>query len=201
MAEGALRAILPPGVALGLPGADPAVWPGEETAAMVPARAAEFRAGRAAARAALAALGRPPVALPMGPDRAPVWPAGVTGSISHCAGLVLAVAGLSRDWAGLGLDAEPDLPLDPGLAETLLAKGEAAPDLLSAFVAKEAAYKAQYALSRQLFDFHTLRLTWEGAAFAARFARAVPPFAEGQALRGRVVAGGGYRLALVAIAA
>lgn len=196
-----LRALLPEGVALGLPSAAPVLMPAEVPGAMVPARLAEFTAGRSAARAAMAALGLPPAAIPMGPDRAPEWPAGLTGSITHCAGLCLAVMAPATRWAGLGLDAEPLAPLAPDLAPTILAPGEQAPGLLEAFVAKEAAYKAQYALTRSLFDFHTLRLDWQGTAFRARFTRPVPPFASGDALSGQLLRTGGHLMALVAIAA
>ena len=72
----ALRAMLPPGLALA--GSDPRaapdrLWPAEATATarMTPARLREFAAGRRAARAAMAALGLPPAAIPMGATRAP----------------------------------------------------------------------------------------------------------------------------------
>ena len=196
----ALRALLPEGVALGLPGPDlPLEDPGPATAA----RRAEFAAGRAAARAAMAALGLPPAPIPMGEDRAPLWPAGVTGTITHCAGACLALAGRVAEWRGLGLDAEPLVPLEPSLWPVILGPDETGDGLqaLRSFVAKEAAYKAQYPLSRTLFDFHTLRLKWRGDQFTASFSRAVPPFAEGAQMRGRLVRAGGFLAAYVAIAA
>jgi 4'-phosphopantetheinyl transferase EntD len=200
----ALRPLLPGGVTLGQAAAALPLMPGEAIGAAVPARLEEFALGRTAARAALSALGQAPVAIAAGADRAPVWPEGVTGSITHCAGACLAVAGHSRQWAGLGLDAEPLSPLDPDLWPGLLARGEDLRDgmqALALFVAKEAAYKAQYALSRQLFDFATLRLTWTGDRFAAAFTRPVPPFAAGAVLSGQVVRTARHLAALVAIAA
>lgn len=200
----ALRAALPAGIALGEAAAAPSLWPGEALPGAIPARLAEFAAGRSAARAALRALGRPEAALPAGPDRAPVWPAGVTGAITHCAGACLAIAGPVSRWAGLGLDAEPLQPLDPALWPLLLAGGEQVGDgwqALALFVAKEAAYKAQYALSRCLFDFATLRLDWAGDGFAAIFTRPVPPFPSGAVLSGQIVRSPGHLAALVAIAA
>ncbi len=135
----------------------------------VPARLAEFAAGRSAARQALRGLGFAPAAIPMGPDRAPLWPEAATGSISHCAGACLAVMGLARDYRGLGLDIEPLHPLPEELWSTVLRPEEHKhindlPPLqqglqaLRIFVAKEAAYKAQYAITRHIFDFHTLRI-------------------------------------------
>jgi 4'-phosphopantetheinyl transferase EntD len=46
-------------------------------------RMREFESGRAYAKRALAMLGVHDVDLPMGPDRKPVWPTGVVGSITH----------------------------------------------------------------------------------------------------------------------
>ena len=197
----ALRAVLPPGAALGLPVAGD--LPLEDPGPVVPARRVEFAAGRSAARAEMAALGLPPLPIPMGADRAPVWPGGVTGTITHCAGACLALAGQAADWHGLGLDAEPLVPLEAGLWPLILGPDEEGDGLqaLRSFVAKEAAYKAQYPLSRTLFDFHTLRLDWRGAQFTAHFTRAVPPFAKGAQLQGRLVQAGGFVVAFVAIAA
>ena len=197
----ALRAVLPPGVALGLPVAGD--LPLEDPGPVVSARRVEFAAGRSAARAAMAALGLPPLPILMGADRAPVWPGGVTGTITHCAGACLALAGRAADWRGLGLDAEPLVPLEAGLWPLILGPDEEGDGLqaLRSFVAKEAAYKAQYPLSRTLFDFHTLRLDWRGDMFTARFTRAVPPFAKGAPLQGRLVQVGGLLAAYVAIAA
>lgn len=186
----ALRAILPAGMALGGMGAVPEpLWQGEALVA-VPHRLAEFAAGRAAARRALAALGLPMVAIPMGEDRAPIWPQGVVGSISHCAGACMAVAGRQSDFAGIGLDVEPARPLPRDLWASILRPEEVAADgldVLRIFVAKESAYKAQYALSRQLFDFQTLQITVQDQDFTAQFVQAVPPFAAGYILCGRLI--------------
>jgi 4'-phosphopantetheinyl transferase EntD len=128
----------------------------EEAAAVARAvekRRREFAAGRACARQALAALGAPPQALPVGPARAPIWPAGFIGSISHCDGVCCAVAARTAAMAGLGLDVEDAGPLPEGSARIVLRAEEArAQESLAAtpgldwaklaFSAKEAAYKA-----------------------------------------------------------
>ena len=72
----------------------------------VPARRAEFLAGRACARTALRALGAPDAPLLSAPNRAPLWPDGVIGSITHCDGFTGAAVALLRDYRGLGFDAE-----------------------------------------------------------------------------------------------
>lgn len=197
----ALRDILPPGIGFGQ--ADPArlhpLGDGEVLPGAVPTRLAEFSAGRAAARVAMLL---PDQGLPIGPDRAPVWPAGVVGSITHCAGLCLAVIGKTQDYQGLGLDAEPEIPLDRDLWSSILRSDEVARDGIEAlahFVAKEAAYKAQYAVTRQLFGFHTLRLTFAGTDFAAEYIDPIAPYRAGHVLRGQILRAGGYLGALVAI--
>ena len=198
----ALRAILPAGMALGGAGVPEPLWPGEAIAA-VPHRLAEFAAGRTAARRAMAALGVPMATIPMGEDRAPIWPQGVVGSISHCAGACMAVAGRPSDFAGIGLDLEPAQPLARDLWPTILRPEEVAADGLDAlriFVAKEAAYKAQYPLSRQLFDFQALNITFQDQYFMARFMQAVPPFSVGDVLRGRIIESSGFCAALCWIA-
>ncbi|MHA6347702.1 4'-phosphopantetheinyl transferase family protein [Roseivivax sp. CAU 1761] len=194
---------------LGWGQADPGAAPGplyavEEAAVIraVAGRRAEFAAGRAAARAALAAIGVAPQAIPMAEDRAPVWPAGTTGSISHIPEACLAVAAPAGRAAGLGLDLEVLAPLEPDLAREIGRPEELAalggdPGLAARrlFSMKEAAYKAQYALSRTLFGFHTL--VWDGAAGGLRFVRRVPPFAEGALLPVRRWEGAGLCLSLV----
>ena len=205
----ALRQLLPVGLAVGW--ADPRVsapvWPGEAIAA-VPARQTEFAAGRWAARAAMAGIGLRAAAIPMGADRAPVWPLGVTGSISHSASACLAVVGRAEVWDGIGLDIEPATALAPELWAAVLSRDEQA-DLGAAaglqakriFTAKEAAYKAQYPASRALFGFEALRIGMGLVDFTATFTQAVPPFAAGHCLRGVHFAADGHLVSLVVIAA
>lgn len=200
----ALGRVMPQGVALAAAPADAGLWPGEDIGTVVPKRLAEFAAGRAAVRVAMQALGHQPVAIPMGADRAPVWPIGLIGTITHCDGLCLAAVARTADWAGIGLDAEPLRPMEAALWPTLLAEGERVKDgtqALSLFVAKEAAYKAQYALTRQLFGFQTLRIHWQGDSFLAEFTEAVAPFAQGHRLSGQMVRNQTHLAAFVAISA
>jgi 4'-phosphopantetheinyl transferase EntD len=194
----ALRQMLPKGVALGQGDAThpPNLWPGEVLPGAVPARLAEFSAGRSAARAAMHALGQAPVAVPIAKTRAPIWPQGMTGSISHCAGACFAIAGKSYEYQGLGLDLEPNLPLPMDLWPTILRVEElqemahlcheqAAYRALQIFTAKEAAYKAQYPITGQLFDFQTLRIRLQNQSFTAEFTQDIGPFAVGHQIIGR----------------
>ena len=71
------------------------LWPQEREAVLkaIPRRQREFAAGRAAAREALTQLGWPAQAIPSAPDRSPVWPEGLVGSIAHTHSTCVAVAG------------------------------------------------------------------------------------------------------------
>ncbi|MBP2703935.1 4'-phosphopantetheinyl transferase superfamily protein [Microbispora sp. RL4-1S] len=163
-----IERILPDGVAAAEVFDDPpgvVLFPEEEAhvARAVAKRRAEFTAGRHCARTALAALGFPPVAIPPGEAGSPTWPAGVVGSITHCAGY--RAAAVSTDVLSVGIDAEPDLPLPAGVLgtislaeerETLAGLGEPAGgphwDRLL-FSAKESVYKAWFPLARRWLDF------------------------------------------------
>ena len=83
-----------------------ALWPeeGSYTQNVAPKRKREFRAGRAAARAALEACGLSPQPILRDKARRPIWPPGFVGSISHTDHLAAAIAGDQSAFAGLGLD-------------------------------------------------------------------------------------------------
>jgi 4'-phosphopantetheinyl transferase EntD len=100
----------------------------EETtlAHALPERLAEFRTARSCAREALRMLGEPANSIPVGADRAPVWPAEIVGSITHCVGYRAAVVAKHEHVLAVGIDAEPDAPLPPGVAEATFAAGETA---------------------------------------------------------------------------
>ena len=166
---------------------------GAAIARAVPKRRNEFLAGRQAARIALSAIGGPSVALPSGADRLPLWPDGFTGSITHCDDLCLAVA--TPHTRAVGIDVEPATALPRDLWDAILLPEEQnaivdTPDPgLTAkliFSAKEAAYKAQYPISRVLYGFHDMHLTLGAGRFQAMFCSAVGPFQPGDCIQGRV---------------
>lgn len=158
----------------------------------VPGRQREFAAGREAARAALGRV----VAIQMGADRAPLWPAGVAGSITHAGGWALAA--VSEGVAAIGLDLEIDEPLPEEIIGTVLRPEEVGCARVI-FCVKEAVYKAVYPQVRQIFGFEVLSVVLDGDTFAARFTQAMPPFAKGDVLRGRVSRGAGFILAGVVL--
>ncbi len=205
--EAVARALLP--AATGVAATDPtqpapALWHGEALPSAVATRRNEFAAGRQAARAAMAQLGQAPQPIPIGPDRAPIWPDGLNGSITHSAQLCLAAVCLTPQL--IGIDLEPAQPLDRDLWETVLLPDERAALAHTAdaaltakliFSAKEAAYKAQYARSRTLFGFEVIHITLGASDFTARFTQAMPGFAAGSTLAGRYARTQDYFLTVV----
>jgi enterobactin synthetase component D len=123
----------------------------------VPKRVVEFSAGRDAARAALAELGAEPAPLLRGSDRAPIWPEGFCGSVSHSDAKCLAVAARRVDLVSVGVDLEEYAPLGRDLRDVILAAPERHVDDLAAlriFSMKEALFKALFPLTGQMMGFH-----------------------------------------------
>lgn len=132
-----------------------------------PKRKSEFRAGRYCAMRALEAIGALPAVPPIGPNRAPVWPDDVVGSISHSAGYAIAVAARRLSYLGLGIDVEGIVPAEEVAGLLSHVASEAEMKLLSAgfspatsftllFSGKEAIYKAIYPLVRRFVGFHEM---------------------------------------------
>jgi 4'-phosphopantetheinyl transferase EntD len=146
----------------------------------VAARRREFAQGRLCARQALARLGIRNFPLLMGSDRAPIWPAGVIGSLSHCGGYCAAAVARKGSILGLGLDVETVEPLDPELLALVCADIERAWLAASAgdaqgglakliFSAKESVFKCVYPLTGVFLDFQdcAIRLDERLGAFTA----------------------------------
>lgn len=165
----------------------------------VPSRRAEFTAGRTAARAAMQALGLPGAAVPMGQDRAPVWPQGIVGSISHSGGLCVALVARSGPIMGLGVDLESDTALDADLWAQVCGPDElAAINLLpeplrgrvakQIFCAKECAYKCIYPQIQMVLGFSALEIRIDpgDGGFAATLAQPAGPYVAGTVWRGGI---------------
>lgn len=192
------------------------VLPSEATAmaSMVPLRRREFAAGRLAARGAMAEVGHFNRPVPMGKDRAPIWPQGLVGSISHTSETAIALAADADDFRTLGVDLEPNVPLETALFGEVLSNNErqfvesVAPEMRGnlarlIFSAKECAYKCQYPLTRILFGFDgfEIRLNQECRTFKAQFTQSVGNFSKGQVLSGRYYSDNGIILTTIALPA
>lgn len=167
-----------------------APFPGEEglIAGAVEARRREFITSRRCAREALRAFGHPEAPILPGPKREPRWPAGLTGSITHCAGYRAAAVARTADISLLGIDAEPNNALPADVAESIILPGER--EMLARlaavrpetywerllFSAKESVYKAWFPVTRRWLGFEDVRLTIdaETGAFTATLLVAGP---------------------------
>lgn len=143
----------------------------ELIARAVDKRRREFRTTRHCARQALRQLGLPPAPVLRGERGEPTWPAGVVGSLTHCAGYRAAAVAHSRDLRALGIDAEPHQPLPAGVLKIIALKQEQAglSELAAAddatcwdrilFCAKETVYKAWFPLTRCWLGFDDAAVT------------------------------------------
>lgn len=127
-----------------------------------------FTLGRAASHLALQHLGIDQ-AYPIlrGQEGEPLWPAGVTGSISHCDPWTVAVVALASHRFSPGIDLE-NIPKANRIAISQLICCDGEPDLLKAdncekhvgliFSAKEAIYKAIYPLCHRYIGFKEVKM-------------------------------------------
>lgn len=163
----------------------PAALYGEEDAVIANAvekRRREFATGRACARAALSKLGVLPAPIPRGKRGAPRWPAGVVGSITHCAGYRASAVARDRDILTIGIDAEPHEPLPAGVLDVVASAAEqtgiaalsqARPSTCwdrMLFCAKESVYKAWFPLTDSWLGFEEASIDLDPAnqTFSAR---------------------------------
>jgi len=140
-------------------------------------RQAEFLAGRLCARAALQQLEGLSLSPAIGEDRAPVWPAHISGSITHSPGRAAAIVAQKCHWRGLGMDMENLLNAER--AERLAGEILTPPELQRmaagrrdqlalwvtlTFSVKESLFKALYPIVQQRFYFeHAEVLEWTEA--------------------------------------
>src|SRR5438270_2514481 len=119
----AIDALAPPGLLIGhrliAPGDALALLPAEAAAmaSMAVDRRRASGAARQVARALMARLGNANLSIPKSPSGAPIWPAGLIGSIAHDDQIAVAALGLQRDFIGVGIDIEPAVPLPANMLD------------------------------------------------------------------------------------
>ncbi len=172
----------------------------------IDSRRREFTAGRTLAREAFELLGLGDVTLVNGDDRAPVWPKGIVGSITHTKHWCAVAVAPAAHVRGIGLDIEPDTPLQQKLWESVCTPGDLAwlqdqPAhargwlAKAIFSAKECAYKAQYGLTRQFLGFQAMSVTVDAPTntWRAVFQQSAgDQFATGDVLVGKLRRTGDY---------
>lgn len=137
-------------------------------------RRRDFTLGRACAHAALAELGLDKGPIARAGNGAPVWPAGLVGSITHTPGYAAALVARAADFPGLGVDAElvggvtrelwPRL-FDAGEQDFLMRRPDPARAATLLFSAKEACHKAG---REPVLHFHDLQVRLADEGFTAR---------------------------------
>mgnify|MGYP001814560066 CR=1 FL=1 len=206
LAADAIRCLFPDGVSIAWAadaGSAGALRAPEHAATrgMSPARLRTFVQGRDCAHRALAGLGITGAAVPVGEQRAPLWPPGITGSIAHAEGSAVAVAARREVATSLGVDLEAagelapellDLVCTPREKERLDQSGDA--DLGRAiFAIKESLYKCLWPLCRRFIDFQEVEIEL-GRSGGRYLARSVSPALDQgtvEAVRGGWVQRGG----------
>ncbi len=181
----AIDALSLPGIAIGhrliSPGDEHALMPGEAGAfaASVASVRRASGAARIVARQLLAQIGYAECALPKAPSGAPIWPAGVVGSLAHDSRVAAAAVAIRRDFSALGIDVEPAEILPSELLDLVATPQERARiaddpyrgRLL--FAAKEAVYKAVYPLDETFLDHHDVQVDLAGRSAIVRNGRVV----------------------------
>lgn len=133
----------------------------------------EFIGGRVMARRAMTRLGVAPQAIPAGSDRAPIWPAGLVGSITHTDRWCAAVVARADEILSVGIDVADAHSVGPELWQILCTLAEfewlsmlPAKDrelgATALFSAKESVFKAQYPLTRRMLDHHDVEIRLSG---------------------------------------
>lgn len=172
-------------------------------------RRREFAATRTCARRALSRLGAAAGPIVTGQRGEPLWPDGVIGSMTHCAGYRAAAVARPAVVAALGIDAEPNEVLPDGVLDSV----SAAPERVHLsslptgdgvrwdrllLCAKEAVFKAWYPITGRELTFLEADLTIDPAdrSFQVRLLVAHSPF--GPILPGRWSCRDGLLLTAVA---
>ncbi len=106
------------------------------------------------ARGLLTSLAHPNAPIGREPSGAPIWPAGIVGSLAHDCDVAVAAVASKSAVASLGIDFEPPLPLPEDIGALVMTSrdevGTADRSLAGQliFPAKVAAYKAAYPVDR-----------------------------------------------------
>jgi 4'-phosphopantetheinyl transferase EntD len=183
--QSAIDTLALPGVAVG----HRLISPGDEHALLkeeIPALAASVvkvrrasGAARIVARQLLTQLGYANCALPKGPTGAPVWPAGIVGSLAHDSRVAVAAVGMRADVGALGIDVEPAECLPSELLDLVATPQERlnlGDDVYRGrllFVAKEAVYKAVHPLDQTFLEHHDVEINLPERTAVVRSGRVV----------------------------
>ncbi|MCO6392306.1 4'-phosphopantetheinyl transferase superfamily protein [Aliihoeflea aestuarii] len=164
-----------------------------------PSRIAEFRAGRQCAHLALERLGLTATAIAASSARAPCWPAGVVGSISHTDEFAISAVARSQSYAGVGVDVEAAGELDASLVDLIcgpveragmrmMSPGQARLQAKTIFSIKESVFKCQFPLTGVWLEFTDIEvaIAFDRTSFEAVLLRDAGPLRRGRIVCGRL---------------
>ena len=211
----AIRAIVPACIGLaGGPIGDATIsaFPEENVAVerAIEKRRREFFTGRQYARSALSQLGFPPASIPVLPSRAPEWPQGFIGSISHSGDICVALVAAESDFIGIGIDIEISRPLEAELYATIFRSSELSmtgsvtrciDQAKLLFVVKEAFFKLYHPLTGYFLDFLevSVRLDLVGGTFVLELLEGPPTMLGKRKFEGVWGHSGNYCFAFVSL--
>jgi 4'-phosphopantetheinyl transferase EntD len=140
--------------------------PGEAVGlrASVPKRRRESGAARKVARGLLGELGMPDCCVGRASSGAPIWPAGIVGSLAHDSSIAVAAVARRSDVVCLGIDVEPAESLSAELIALVTTPHERRMinrhplygSIL--FTAKEAVFKATNPLDHEFLEHHDVEI-------------------------------------------
>jgi 4'-phosphopantetheinyl transferase EntD len=158
-------------------------------------RVEQFTAGRVCSRIALGRFGvATTTPIVQGEDRAPIWPEGFVGSITHTDTWCAAAVARAEDLRSLGIDLEAATPLKEALWRRVCTEKEREwlrqlpnSGLMGKvlFSAKESVYKCQYPLTTRFLGFHAVELELGDGTFRAVFRQSAGEFKPGDVVRGK----------------
>jgi len=149
-------------------------------------RLKEFSTGRFCARQALMELGYAPTDILKGTDNEPLWPDGITGSISHSGQFTGAIVGSTSNFTAIGIDIETIGKITSDMWDILYTPAEQ--QFLNAFASKQLAfyttlifsfkesfYKMQFPLTKTFLEFTDVEVNLHKNIFEVKIIKEFAP--------------------------
>ena len=137
---------------------------------------------RTVARQLLSQLGVRPCAIGKGQSGAPIWPAGIVGSMAHDDYVAISAIARDRGGSSIGIDFERQEPMPAEIAQMVATPAERRrypPSILLSrqlFVIKEAVYKATFPIDGKFLEFHDVDVDLVNASATTRYGISVNIF-------------------------
>lgn len=119
---------------------------------------------------------------------APILPPDFVGGLAHDREVVIGAVASAEAVRAVGIDIEPEQEVEEQVAEIVVRSDDVVPDPLTAFVVKEAAYKAWSVLGGDMLEHHDVNVIVEGDRYRADLRGELEVHGELGRAAGRVVA-------------